>query len=56
MATTQNGNNNINTGNISIINSNNITTNIGSQPSQDSTTLGISIANYALSKQGKRYY
>lgn len=37
-------------------NSNNNTTNNGSQPSQDSTTLGISIANYALSKQGKRYY
>jgi len=36
-------------------NSNN-TTNNGSQPSQDSTTIGITIANKALSKQGKRYY
>ena len=51
-----NSNNNNNTGNNSNNNSNNNTTNNGSQPSQDSTTLGISIANYALSKQGKRYY
>ena len=58
---TSNSNNNNNTGNNSNNNnsnnnSNNNTTNNGSQPSQDSTTLGISIANYALSKQGKRYY
>lgn len=58
---TSNSNNNNNTGNNSNNNnsnnnSNNNITNNGSQPSQDSTTLGISIANYALSKQGKRYY
>ena len=58
---TSNSNNNNNTGNNSNNNnsnnnSNNNTTNNGSQPSQDSTTLGISIANYDLSKQGKRYY
>lgn len=53
---TSNSNNNNNTGNNSNNNLNNNTTNNGSQPSQDSTTLGISIANYALSKQGKRYY
>lgn len=53
---TSNSNNNNNTGNNSNNNSNNNTTNNGSQSSQDSTTLGISIANYALSKQGKRYY
>lgn len=59
---TSNSNNNNNTGNNSNNNNsnnnsnNNNTTNNGSQPSQDSTTLGISIANYALSKQGKRYY
>ena len=58
---TSNSNNNNNTGNNSNNNnsnnnSNNNTTNNGSQTSQDSTTLGISIANYALSKQGKRYY
>ena len=60
---TSNSNNNNNTGNNSNnnnsnnnSNNNNNTTNNGSQPSQDSTTLGISIANYALSKQGKRYY
>lgn len=37
-------------------NNSNNNSNSSSKPSQDSTALGIAIANKALSKQGKRYY
>ena len=51
---TSNSTNNSNS-NANNNNSNN-NSNSSSKPSQDSTALGIAIANKALSKQGKRYY
>lgn len=51
-----NNNSNNNSNSNANNNSNNNNSNSSSKPSQDSTALGIAIANKALSKQGKRYY